>query len=204
MKNYTTLTTKPTTSEIVINKSRFIGYAVSVVSPSDAAAKIKEISKKYYDATHNCYAYITDEGTKYSDDGEPQSTAGIPILDCIKKQKLNNCLVIVTRYFGGVKLGAGGLVRAYSSCASQTLANSPKVEMKSGILVEFSSPYDLYQTIITKISSRCKITETLFGDSVIVKLIVNQDEFTALEETVSELSKGKIRITKGEATFYSV
>lgn len=103
--------------EIVINKSRFIGYSKKCEKEDDARNFIEEINKKHYDATHNCYAYIIGEDksiVKCSDDGEPSGTAGVPILETIKKENLTNICIVVTRYFGGIKLGAGGLIRAYT------------------------------------------------------------------------------------------
>lgn len=102
--------------ETVIERSRFITHVFYVETEAAARENLEKLRKKYSDATHNCYAYITDFGltTKSSDDGEPSGTAGVPILEVLKNKKLVNVLVVVTRYFGGIKLGAGGLVRAYS------------------------------------------------------------------------------------------
>ena len=114
-------------STIIIEKSKFIGYSRHVETEEDALTFINEIKKKNKDATHNVSAYILGEkmnAQKYSDDGEPSGTAGIPILELMKKEELTNSAIVVTRYFGGIKLGAGGLVRAYSKSAKSTLENS--------------------------------------------------------------------------------
>lgn len=114
----------------VIEKSRFITTSRRVESEAEAKEFIAEISKKYADATHNCYAYICDKAgnfQRFSDDGEPQGTAGMPILEVIKSRSLRETAVVVTRYFGGIKLGAGGLVRAYSGCAAENLEAAEKV-----------------------------------------------------------------------------
>lgn len=112
------------TAEIVVKKSKFIANTFQVNTKEEAEEKINEIRKKYYDAKHNCYGYIVENIEKSSDDGEPSKTAGAPILDILKKKNLQNVLVIVTRYFGGILLGTGGLVRAYSQAAQEALEMS--------------------------------------------------------------------------------
>ena len=124
--------TKDGAGEIVEKKSRFIGAAYKVESAEEAEAKIAEISKKYWDARHNCYAYVigdNSEITKCSDNGEPSGTAGKPILEVINGAGVTNVLIIVTRYFGGVLLGTGGLVRAYTQAAQAALADAEIGEM---------------------------------------------------------------------------
>src|SRR5699024_5337500 len=110
--------------EIVIQKSRFIGHIARVKSEEEAQQFIQNIKKQHYNATHNCSAYLIgdhDEIQKANDDGEPSGTAGVPMLEVLKKLSLTNTVVVVTRYFGGIKLGAGGLIRAYSSTTSETI-----------------------------------------------------------------------------------
>lgn len=110
--------------EITIQKSRFIGYVSRVYSEDEAQAFISDIKKTHYNATHNCSAYIIgdhDQIQKANDDGEPSGTAGVPMLEVLKKRKLKNTAIVVTRYFGGIKLGAGGLIRAYGSTTSETI-----------------------------------------------------------------------------------
>src|SRR5690625_3970862 len=115
------------THEINIQKSRFIGYIARVTSEDKAQSFIQTIKKKHYDATHNCSAYLIgehDQIQKANDDGEPSGTAGVPMLEVLKKLSLKNTVVVVTRYFGGVKLGAGGLIRAYSKVTSETIKST--------------------------------------------------------------------------------
>src|SRR5699024_9958583 len=110
--------------EIVIQKSRFIGHIARVKSEEEAQQFIQNIKKQHYNATHNCSAYLIgdhDEVQKANDDGEPSGTAGVPMLEVLKKLSLKNTVVVATRYFGGIKLGAGGLIRAYSSITSETI-----------------------------------------------------------------------------------
>jgi uncharacterized YigZ family protein len=115
---------KAASKEIIINKSRFIGYASPCPTESDALLYIKKIREEHKTATHNCYAYIIGQNSgiiRYSDDGEPGGTAGLPILDVIRSRRIVNCCVVVTRYFGGVLLGTGGLVRAYTGSCQEAL-----------------------------------------------------------------------------------
>jgi len=131
--------------EIIIQKSRFIGYVKRVNSETEAQAFVQRIKKKHHDATHNCSAYIIgdhDEIQKANDDGEPSGTAGIPMLEVLKKQNLKNTAVVVTRYFGGIKLGAGGLIRAYGSTTSETIKAIGVVrgELMQGFLLTFEYP----------------------------------------------------------------
>lgn len=127
MEEYKTLRA-PASDEFTEKRSRFIGYAQPVSTQVEAAAFIERIKKQHHDATHNVFAYLLREGQleRYSDDGEPQGTAGIPVLDVLRKQGVTNCAVVVTRYFGGILLGAGGLVRAYSHAAARQLRSAKR------------------------------------------------------------------------------
>lgn len=132
-------------NEIIIQKSRFIGYVKRVETEQEAHAFISEIKKKHYDATHNCSAYLIgeqDEIQKANDDGEPSGTAGVPMLEVLKKQQLKNTAVVVTRYFGGVKLGAGGLIRAYGTTTSEAIKSTGVVkrELMQGFSITIEYP----------------------------------------------------------------
>lgn len=134
-------------SEIEVKKSKFISNAFQVNSKNEAEEKIKEISKKYYDAKHNCYGYVTENYEKCSDDGEPSKTAGMPILEVIKKNNLQNVLIIVTRYFGGILLGTGGLTRAYSSAAKQVLEKAKVINRVKGIRYSIKINYGMQKDV---------------------------------------------------------
>ena len=140
-------------SEIVIEKSRFITNVFPVETEAEAKAQLDKIRKKYAYATHNCYAFVTDFGqtSRSSDDGEPSGTAGVPILEVIKNQKLINTLVVVTRYFGGIKLGAGGLVRAYSKSASNGLKAGGAREFFNCDKIKIKLSYDEYSLFLREI-----------------------------------------------------
>ena len=127
-------------------RSRFIGHAKPVVSQEEATEFIREIREENREATHNVYAYLLREGLaqRYSDDGEPQGTAGIPVLDVLRKAGVTDCAVVVTRYFGGVLLGAGGLVRAYSRAASLALDAAEKTEMAACREASLRCSYSFY------------------------------------------------------------
>ncbi|QKY69953.1 YigZ family protein [Lentibacillus sp. CBA3610] len=132
LSNYYTVK-KEDFDQLVIQKSRFIGYVKRVETEEEAQDFVQKIKKKHHDATHNCSAYMVGEHNqvqKANDDGEPNGTAGVPILEVLKKQDLKDTAVVVTRYFGGIKLGAGGLIRAYSSTTSQALQTAGVVERK--------------------------------------------------------------------------
>ena len=134
-------------SEIEINKSRFITLLYKVDSITLVKEKLLEVKSLYKDATHYCYAYIVDDNKKSSDDGEPGGTAGVPIMEVLLKNDLNYVLCIVVRYFGGIKLGAGGLVRAYAKSVSSALSDTNIISLIPGLEVEFSTSYDNQKNI---------------------------------------------------------
>lgn len=143
--------------EIVINKSKFIGYLIKINSKEEIETILYDMKEKYKDATHVCYAYILDNTKRFSDDNEPSGTAGMPILNVLENNKLNHVLGVVVRYFGGIKLGAGGLVRAYSNCCSMCVNESEIVKLVDGVLVKITFEYN-----------QTNIMENLFKNSVVV------------------------------------
>lgn len=152
------------THEVIIQKSRFIGHLERVESEEEAQQFIQSIRKQHYNATHNCYAYIIgdkDQIQKANDDGEPSGTAGIPMLEVLKKLQLKNVVVVVTRYFGGVKLGAGGLIRAYSSVTSETVQQIGivKGELMQGYSVTVTYP------LLGKLENALKNTPYILSDT---------------------------------------
>ena len=129
------------TAEIVEKKSKFIANIYSVDNKEEIQRLLEESHKKYYDANHNCYAYILENEEKYSDDGEPTGTSGAPMLSLLKNSNLKNILVVVTRYFGGILLGTGGLVRAYTKACKTALENADIVYKENGIRYEIEISY---------------------------------------------------------------
>lgn len=180
---------------IIINKSRFIAQAFRVDSIEEIEEILAKTKKKYYDATHNCYAYrLGDNIQKMSDDGEPAKTAGAPMLDVLLKQDITNVLVIVTRYFGGTLLGAGGLVRAYSSATSEVLKNitfyTPKLQQQFIITLSYSS----YQTLL-KMFPYIQIEKTSFMSEVTVEGHCDVDLYDKISLDAYTYKIGDINIT---------
>lgn len=168
MDHKTILTT--TVKEIEIKKSRFIGRVYHVEKEEDVETILSAVKKEHYKATHVCSAYViatVPEKQKASDDGEPSGTAGKPILEVINKNELKNILVVVIRYFGGIKLGAGGLIRAYSSTAAEVLREAPVVLKQFSDLVAVEIAYPLYGGLINFLNSRnYSPAEESFGEKV--------------------------------------
>ncbi len=176
---------------IVILKSEFICRLYRVDSVEEVDSILEAIRKKHYDATHNCYAYIIGDNQdiqKCSDDGEPQKTAGAPMIDVLKKNNMTNILAIVTRYFGGTLLGAGGLVRAYSSSVSECLKLAKKYTTKLQTRFQLTTSYAGYNSIL-KVIPYINIESTSFTQDVIILANCDVDKFNNLE---SDLYKYKI------------
>lgn len=184
--------------EITIQKSRFIGYIERVNSETEAQQFIQKIKKKHHDATHNCSAYIIgdhDEIQKANDDGEPSGTAGIPMLEVLKKLTLKNTAVVVTRYFGGIKLGAGGLIRAYSSTTSETIKAIGIVrgELMQGISLTFSYP------LLGKIENHLRLSPHIIDDIHYVEN-VQMLVYVAIDE-VKQFKDEMINLTSDTIAF---
>lgn len=176
---------------IIIQKSEFITRLFRVDTINDVEKYLEETRKKHYDATHNCYAYIlgdNQEIQKCSDDGEPQKTAGAPMIDVLKKNNMTNILAITTRYFGGILLGAGGLVRAYSSSVSEALKKCKLYKPIEQIKFQFTTSYAGYNTLL-KVIPYVNILQTAFTQDVIIIATVNVDKY---EELKKDLYKYKI------------
>ena len=147
----------PTTtgaSEYVDKRSRFLGLVQPVGSEDEARAVIAACKKQYHDARHNCWCYLLRDGTeRYSDDGEPQGTAGIPMLEVFRRAGVTNAVCVVTRYFGGVLLGTGGLLRAYTAAAADALSDAGISEVRRWLACEVSTPYALYEPVRTAVAA---------------------------------------------------
>lgn len=190
----------------IINKSEFIGTLFPIKNSEEAIVKLNEMKKKYYDASHNCYAYIwgdSGEYARYSDDGEPSQTAGVVILDCLKKNNLTNCLCVVTRYFGGIKLGASGLVRAYSSTTSLVVKDITPLTLVSCVFFTITISYNLYNRI-TSIISEYEEKEKTFLDNIKLVLFVPETNKESLKKRLIENTKGQINIDISEPKSYFI
>lgn len=181
---------------IVINKSKFFAFAFKVASENEVKDKLSKLGKQFQDATHICYAYDFDSKQKCSDNGEPQGTAGKPILDCIQKKKLKNVLVAVVRYFGGIKLGAGGLVRAYSTSASEVLLKAGIKNLK----LNTNFCFEIMPNEISKINVLKHIQSNIsFGEKIIVE-VVCENLLKCVSEIENALSR-KIDIQNVNETY---
>ena len=177
--------------EIIEKKSRFIATVRLVETEEEALAFIEEMKKKYWNATHNCFAYVIGERrecVRCSDDGEPSGTAGIPILLVLEKQNLSHVLCIVVRYFGKIKLGAGGLVRAYTKSATEVLKNHT-IFLKKGYLIQITFPYSSQKTIDYLLKNK-KILKKDFQEKVSYQLAIDETDF----QNLSSLDDLEIKI----------
>ncbi|MBR6072657.1 MAG: YigZ family protein [Acholeplasmatales bacterium] len=175
---------------IIINKSEFITHLYRVNTVDEVDNILSQVRKKYYDATHNCYAYIIGDNQdiqKASDDGEPQKTAGAPMLDVLKKKNMTNILAITTRYFGGILLGAGGLVRAYSESVAEALKLATIYDISYVNKFKITLSYAGYNTILTM--SYITITDTSFTDEVIITGYCDINKYKTIKD---DLYKNKI------------
>ena len=181
---------------IIIDKSKFITTLYPVETVEEINLILQAARKKYYDATHNCYAYVIDGGNvqKCSDDGEPSKTAGFPMLDVLKKNDLTNILAITTRYFGGIKLGAGGLIRAYSSSVSSALKDVTFYTSKMLAIYESRLPYSDYSKNIDFWNSQM-IKSSEFASDVILNVAFYDEDVLTMTEKIKNLTLGKALIT---------
>ncbi len=184
--------------EMEERKSIFIGHAAPVSSEAEARAFIDSKKKEYHDATHNCYAYILDSGAvmRYSDDGEPQGTAGIPILNVAKMSGATDFCVVVTRYFGGVLLGAGGLVRAYTSAAKIAIDAAGLAEFEQYAVTRIEVTYSDYQRLTVALEHIGATEESCdFGENVTLISAIQKARVRELYETLSGITYGKGKIS---------
>jgi uncharacterized YigZ family protein len=193
--------------ETVINKSRFIGYAKPVESEEEAQSLIAEIKEKHKDATHNVYAYMVGENSniqRYSDDGEPSGTAGIPILELLKKEDLRNIVVVVTRYFGGIKLGAGGLVRAYIKGAKCGLEGAKVVDKVPYARIRLRLDYTLYGKVENELMNLNYRTENIvYDDAVNLDILCRSEEYEGLVAKLKDLTSANMEYTLVEEKYMS-
>ena len=184
--------------EYIVKRSRFIGYAKPVTTVDEANAFIAEIKSKHWDATHNVYAYILrDCGVKrYSDDGEPQGTAGVPVLDVLEKENLVDVCVVVTRYFGGILLGGGGLVRAYSHSAKIGVDSAKIITMAHCLDLAVECDYTFYGKLTDFLSrEETVILNTEYTDNVKVIFRIKGENKDNIETKITDLSNGRVSST---------
>ena len=183
-------------AEFTEKRSRFLGHVRHVENEEDAKAFIAEMKKKYYDARHNCWCYIIRGGAeRYSDDGEPQGTAGQPMLKVLEREEVTNVCCVVTRYFGGILLGAGGLTRAYSKGAKDALAASGIAVMGAWARVKVPCTYPLLQRVKLEIEGVNGVVDDVqYGADVVLAVSLPAEQTEGLQHRLTELSAGGIAV----------
>ena len=193
---------------IVIERSRFIGYAQRVATEEEAVAFIAMIKKKHWDATHNCSAFVigeNDQIQRSSDDGEPSGTAGKPILECIKKNGVKDTVVVVTRYFGGIKLGAGGLVRAYTAGTVTALKAAKIVIHTLHQTISVSVDYTWWGKVENELRvGEYRVSGTDFTDKVTAHVLIPEGGQDAFVARFTDLTNGQAQISLGEKEYVEV
>ncbi len=183
-------------AEFVEKRSSFLGH-VRFVETEDAAREfISEMKKKHYDARHSCWCYIIRGGAvRYSDDGEPQGTAGLPMLEVFKREGVENVVCVVTRYFGGVLLGTGGLLRAYTKSAKDALDNAGIAAVRRWARLELSCPYSLLERMKLECAAYSGTVDGIeYGADVRLTLMLPEEKAEAFRDRVTELSAGQIAV----------
>ena len=195
------------TGEITEKKSRFIATVRPVSSEEEALAFLEETRKKYWDARHNCYAYsvgMNREYTRCSDDGEPSGTAGRPMLDVILGEDIYNVAVVVTRYFGGVLLGTGGLVRAYSKAVQEGFRESRIIEKKHGICLTVTTDYTGIGKIQYIAGERgIPVLGSEYTDKVVMKLLIPSEDVDNVQKAVTEGTNGRAGLEKDAELYFA-
>lgn len=188
--------------EIVEKKSRFIANIFPVKTEEEAMEKVAEMKKKYYDARHNCYAYIIGDNheiERSSDDGEPSGTAGRPMLDVLNGQGVCDVVAVVTRYFGGTLLGTGGLIRAYSGAMKEGLENCTLLEQANAYILAIETDYnDIGKLQYLARTRGLHELSTDYADAVCMKLLVPCEEIESIENEITEKTAAKAKLERGE------
>ena len=180
--------------EFIEKKSRFIGRVWPVETEEEALEKIQEMKKKHYDATHNCWAYIIKDGpVRFSDDGEPGGTAGMPMLQVLQREGLHNIVCVVTRYFGGILLGAGGLVRAYTKGAKIGVDAAGKSMKRVWSVLYLPIPYNYYERVKLEVTAFGGIIrDTQFGADIELELLFPETQLQPFLDRITDMSAGTI------------
>lgn len=190
--------------KFVEKRSKFTGRLWRVETPEAAVAKIKEMRETYWDATHNCYAYILRDGNimRYSDDGEPQGTAGMPILEVLRHEGLVNVCCVVTRYFGGILLGTGGLVRAYTEGAKVAVAAAGVMQMSRFSVLLIACPYNLFEIVQHMLPDHgCTVEDTEYGADVTLTVTQPEGRIDELNRALADVTSGTVYAELMETKF---
>ena len=180
--------------EFIEKKSRFIGRAWPVETEEEALAHIAEMKKQHYDATHNCWAYVIKDGAvRFSDDGEPGGTAGMPMVQVLQKENLYNVCCVVTRYFGGTLLGAGGLVRAYTKGAKIAINAAGKSMKRVWSVIYLPCPYTYYERVKLEVEAHAGIIrDTQFGSEVELEILVAEADAQKFLDKIVDMTAGTV------------
>ena len=204
LKPYRTLL-KAASDEFIVNKSRFIGYGQPCETEEEALVFLADVRARHKDASHNCYAYIIGPNMgvmRYSDDGEPGGTAGMPIIEVLKARNVTNCAVVVTRYFGGVLLGAGGLVRAYTQGAVVALKAAQVVEMLPSCQYLCEVAYPLWDKVQYALKSLpVQLLSSEFTTAVGFTLLIRQTDAQSVLDTLTRVTDGRIETLLEEESY---
>ena len=181
-------------SEYIEKKSRFLGLIVPVTTEAEARAQLDAVKKREYDARHNCWAYILHSGQKrYSDDGEPQGTAGQPILNVLEREGVQDVLCVVTRYFGGILLGAGGLCRAYTKAAKDALDDAGISELRPWSVLRLDCPYALFERVKLELEKRGgTVISSEYGAQIALTAALPEPGEAVFAKALQELSAGSL------------
>ena len=193
--------------EFVEKRSRFIGYCKPVKTEQEAIDFINEKRSEHWNATHNVYAYSLREGNikRYSDDGEPSGTAGMPVLDVIVKNEIFDVVVVVTRYFGGVLLGTGGLVRAYSHGSKIALEAAKPVIMQNCLVCEARCAYNQYGKVSSLIIGvGAAVDDTVYESDVLVKFHIKPDLLGTLNKKLADATSGEVTVEQKDEQYFAV
>ena len=197
---------KRASDSFIVNKSRFIGHGAPVESEEEALGFLAEMRREYQDASHNCYAYIigTNMGImRYNDDGEPGGTAGMPIIEVMKARGVTNAIVVVTRYFGGILLGGGGLVRAYSHTASIALQAAQIITMRECLLLSLTCDYGRYGRVASLVPECGGVTDdTVFEEKVTVKFHLAPELLGTFRKKLADATNGQVDVTEDGKKFF--
>ncbi len=192
-------------AEFEIKKSKFISHTKNIESEESAREFITQIKKKYFDATHNCSAWIIGDKQKSNDDGEPGGTAGNPILESIKKNNLTNICVVVTRYFGGIKLGAGGLIRAYSHAASLAISAAKIIEMKTFQKISLTLEYNFLATVENYLrNKKISVANANYADVVTLEIFILPEHVEKFLADITEITAANFLSELHEKVLLSV
>lgn len=191
---------QPGEAELVIKRSRFIGRCFPVADEQEALRLLEQVRRQHWDATHNCYAYsvgVSGACARYSDDGEPSGTAGLPMMEALRRSGVTDALVVVTRYFGGILLGAGGLVRAYSAAAAAAVRSAGEVEMRECVRLSLETPYPLWGRVEPLLRERAQLDEVRYEAAVHAAAWVRQEQSDALVRALIDRTDGRVVPTPG-------